>query len=525
MIRKRLKRWAIVFAAVLLIPAVLADEIKAPEAIAAAETWVRHVTADAREEAEAARIDPHLVDGKTVAYIVHLDDGYCICGADDRLLPVYLYNASGAYDPANPNYQCILDEIATRYAKIKDAAERGDPVLDQYRDMLNERAMQWRELSARRVPPPPEQPDGRADPSLMTLPLTCYWKQGSPFNDYCPELTPGADEHTVVGCVATAMAQTMYYWQWPPSGVGSGSGTYHYRYEEPPWWLVEPLANDPGLPGHWNGRLEWHSTNGGELQMTGYWDDTIYEGAQDHSENSAYRTALNDLWSRMNTGSTGYSANPGTATYNWGSMRDVASDPPSTGDLEAAEISYHAGVMVGMDYGLWGSSAFTSNTPWIYKTWFSYDDDVYYVGRSESAMIEEIRWFRPVQLRGSNNPGGHSWNVAGYNTNVSPTQFLMNMGWGGGTTDWYTCDDVFPNGQGHAIRIAPESVVRFVGGGGLFADGSPDDPYINIDYAVSGAPDETTLVFKAGSTHTLSGGVIDKPLTLKGYDVTIEAAP
>ena len=38
------------------------------------------------------------------------------------------------------------------------------------------------------------------------------WSQGSPYNDACPM---GAFERTVTGCVATAMAQVMYYHKCP----------------------------------------------------------------------------------------------------------------------------------------------------------------------------------------------------------------------------------------------------------------------------------------------------------------------
>ena len=44
--------------------------------------------------------------------------------------------------------------------------------------------------------------------------LTSDWSQGSPFNDQCP-IYDG--EHCVTGCVATAMAQVMYYWRYPES--------------------------------------------------------------------------------------------------------------------------------------------------------------------------------------------------------------------------------------------------------------------------------------------------------------------
>ena len=138
-------------------------------------------------------------------------------------------------------------------------------------------------------------------------------------------------------------------------------------------------------------------------------------------------------------------------------------------------------------------------------------------------MTEEIQWMRPVQLCGSSETGGHCWVVAGYNKGTSPWQFLMNMGWGGGTTEWYTCDDVFPNDQVHAVKIAPQGVVKFVGGssGG---DGTPNSPYQDLSTALTEVPDGTTLVFNAGTTHTYpdTSLVLDRPLTLMGHEVTID---
>ena len=54
----------------------------------------------------------------------------------------------------------------------------------------------------------------RASTELHYLPLlTCDWSQGSPYNNQCPEYTNG--ERCVTGCIATAMAQVMYYWRYP----------------------------------------------------------------------------------------------------------------------------------------------------------------------------------------------------------------------------------------------------------------------------------------------------------------------
>lgn len=42
--------------------------------------------------------------------------------------------------------------------------------------------------------------------------LTCWFDQGKFYNDKCPVVD---GEHCLTGCVATAMAQIMYYYQWP----------------------------------------------------------------------------------------------------------------------------------------------------------------------------------------------------------------------------------------------------------------------------------------------------------------------
>jgi len=50
--------------------------------------------------------------------------------------------------------------------------------------------------------------------------LTSSWHQRDPYDQYCPMGDGGL---TVVGCVATAVAQIMKYWQWPVEGTGSHS--------------------------------------------------------------------------------------------------------------------------------------------------------------------------------------------------------------------------------------------------------------------------------------------------------------
>ena len=53
--------------------------------------------------------------------------------------------------------------------------------------------------------------------------LTSLWGQDEPYDALCPEYM---GEQCPTGCVATAMAQIMYYHKWPERGTGSASYTW-----------------------------------------------------------------------------------------------------------------------------------------------------------------------------------------------------------------------------------------------------------------------------------------------------------
>jgi len=502
---------------------------------AAVETWVRHVTADARPDAVVEQMEPHKVDGETVAYIAHLQGGgYCLAGADPLVLPVYLYSPEGTYDPDNPSYQFILWEIGARLEALRQSLAERAPELQPYQEALSERALYWQDLIAGRILARAEDAGVGTEPAMMELDLTSLWDQGSPYNDQCPELTPGVDEHVVVGCTATAMAQIMRYWQWPNTGVGSHSTTYYWRWRNN-WDDEGPVPNDPGIPAGWvaTGRLDWTDAGGGTLWMNGYWDESLYKTARTFGPDQDYLDALSALYGRLTPATTNCSANFGATTYDWSVLQDVHRDPVDNGDPEVAELSYHAGVAADMYYGLHNSSAGLDAAANALATYFRYDSDAVAELRdanTKDKLIEDIQWLRPAELEGWGVGRGHAWVAYGYKE--STDQFLMNMGSYGSSDDWYTLDSVAPDPgpppfpgyavTKHVTRIAPLDVVRFVGAANP-GDGSPDDPHEDIEEAISDAPDGATLIFKAGSDNTFSASTltIDKPLTLKGKDVTI----
>lgn len=502
-----------------------AGELTENQVRTAVETWVRNVTAHARPDAVIERMEPYQVQGKTVAYIAHLvNGGFCLCGGDDLVLPVYLYSPQGTYNPSIPDYQDILQDIADRVKFLNEGLKEKNPLLQSYQQILLERTSFWQELMVRRIPKKMENEEITAEPVKMELNLTSTWDQHSPYNDLCPQLTPGADEHTIVGCGATAISQIMYYWKWPNTGVGSGSTIYNYRWRSN--WDEETLVTNPNIPGGWVGRLEWTAANGGKLRMNGYWDETLYADAQDINASAAYLNALATLYNGLNNASTNCNANFGTATYNWSLMHDDHTDPIDAGDAEVAKLCYHAGIAIGNTYGVSSTGAPSDNVEGALQDHFRFDTDADYQERDINKMTTEILWLRPMYFHGSKpTGGGHNWVVFGYNKGTDPNrEFLMNIGWGR-ASDWYTCDAVpsgYTDNQNQIIQLAPQDVVKFVGATSL-GDGSPDDPYRDIEEAAAEVPNGATLIFKAGSVNTFSASTITitKPLTLKGMNVVI----
>ena len=65
----------------------------------------------------------------------------------------------------------------------------------------------------------------RAKASVVVAPLVqTGWDQDEPYWNLCPKK---GSKFCYTGCVATAMAQVMNYWQWPKQGTGSNTVTYN----------------------------------------------------------------------------------------------------------------------------------------------------------------------------------------------------------------------------------------------------------------------------------------------------------
>jgi len=491
-----------------------ARELREYEVRTAVETWVRHVAPEARPDAIIEWLEPFEINGETGAYIAHLDgSGFCLCGDNEMVLPIYWYSPYGRYDPNIPDFEYILGEIASLKMKLNGLKDEDYGKFQQLQPVFQERAELWEDLLKGHIPTRRQlrnRAKAKAAPDSMSLALTTIWDQNDPYYLQCPQL-PTSGFNCKVGCVATAMAQIMNYWKWPASGNGSELWFYEYRWRSN--WDQEPLAVNPGLniSGWWVGRLDYDTT-AAVLKMNGYWDHSFYLAAIGKSDSTGYRQALDALWSRMDEDTTWLPVNYGATTYRWDLMADSAAAFSPDGRDAVATLCYHAGVSCHMNYHVFVSTSNEGEMVNALKDHFFYDPDATTCGVDMNTMTEEIQWLRAF---------------AAYDTSTDPDRsFRMNMGWAGSGDGWFTYDTVATNGLVFEVtdntkQIAP-TLVRFVGAASP-GDGSPNDPYRDVEEAIVEAPDNSTLIFKAGSNNAFAAATltINRPLTLTGRDVTI----
>ena len=165
--------------------------------------------------------------GAILCHVISLDpEGFVIVSADDLIEPVIAFSPSGQFDPSskNPLGALVSRDLPGRLARVKGMQAADQGALSTAHD-------KWIQLLAF------DQAATRGTLSLSSLsdvrvaPLTqTLWDQqlagGSAcYNYFTPPYAAGNNGNYYCGCVATAMAQLMRYWQFPVNGVGIGSFT------------------------------------------------------------------------------------------------------------------------------------------------------------------------------------------------------------------------------------------------------------------------------------------------------------
>jgi len=133
--------------------------------------------------------------------------GFVIVSGDDIAKPVLGYSDADAFDPNNlpPDFVYYMDDCLAKeieQAIIQGTAQSED-TKEQWDAFLNKNSATL-----------------RASGTVVNPLIQTQWNQTAPYNALCPS-------GTVTGCVATAMAQVMKYWNYPATGTDS------YSYIDP----------------------------------------------------------------------------------------------------------------------------------------------------------------------------------------------------------------------------------------------------------------------------------------------------
>lgn len=212
-----------------------------------------------------------------------------------------------------------------------------------------------------------------------------YWNQEPFYNAMCPG-------GSVTGCVATAMAQIMRYWQYPSIGTGSNC----YDDQQP-----------------------YFSENYG--QLCAEFDTSHYTW----SEMPATLGKDNNQVSKL--------------MYDCGVSVDMDYSPTESGaQVMGGNVSAYTSYInyFGYDQDSINTASYSNYTD---SSWFHLLKNEFIIGR-------------PVQFQGFDpNNGGHSWVCDGYS---SHNMVHMNWGWGGLNNGWFYPSQLNPSPFNFTYGIA-----------------------------------------------------------------------
>ena len=343
-----------------------AGNISANAARTVASNFIHQQTAKGSFRSHVALNDIKLVHAEASSVVTNANDyyafnitggGFVIIAGEDRAPQVLGYSDKGQFDFNRLPYglQGLLDGFKQEIEFLQ--TYKGDDLIP---------APQSLNASSSGV-----------EPLIKTT-----WGQEDPYDWQCP-VYQGL--YSAVGCVATAMAQVMKYWQYP-EGSGSISGYYCSTIRQ----------NLQALPA---------TTFNYSLMLNSYchWDYDLHELIQD--------------------------------TYTDAQGQEVA------------KLSRYCGQAVDMNYHPDGSGAYTQDQRNAMVN-FGYRSSAQYVQKGgwygggytttqwETMMKTELDAGRPILYAASDAGGGagHAFICDGYN---SEGKFHYNFGWYGTCDGWY----------------------------------------------------------------------------------------
>ena len=180
----------------LLAEATMAETVDRGRARQAATTFLNNNGAQTR-----GLTDVTLATGFSNVYVFTTENSFVLMAADDRVQPILGYSLTGRFD-----YENMPDN---KRAWIEGYGNEIQYAIAHQTRASSEVTQQWRDLVE-------GNPDMNRATVVVAPLIQTQWDQGYPYNMLCPG-------YSMTGCVATAMAQIMKYWNYPAHGIGSHS--------------------------------------------------------------------------------------------------------------------------------------------------------------------------------------------------------------------------------------------------------------------------------------------------------------
>jgi len=292
-------------------------------------------------------------DSVTSYYVYNIGDnqGFVIAAGEDAVKSVLGYSLEGSFSNSSipSNVKVWLNHYAS---EIKYAAASGisAALLDS--------------ISGLKSSGSTTQTGDVVAPLLGNI----KWDQSSPYNLLCPK---SGSTYTETGCVATAMAQIMKYYQWPVTGTGTVS------YRDSPYGTLS--VNFSKSTYDWTDMLDGYGFSGSGLTTTGKQDTAV-----------------------------------ATLMYNCG---------------VAAKMQYNTDANGGSSANVYDAATALVTNFGYDKNIQVYDRSIYTESQWESLIKAELNAARPVLYAGNESDSvGHAFVCDGYD---SDDLYHINWGWSG----------------------------------------------------------------------------------------------
>lgn len=407
--------------------------------------------------------------GQVIAYVIkYLPSGYVVVSGDDRVEPIIVFDvqANFRWDEPERNFlrYFLGKEMPVRTEHVKTKAAMGIIVEDH---------PNWTKLRSK-VQKRENLRDIIFDISL------------SPAGTEVPANTPGAGMPTApAGTTFTLLGTADWNQLWP--------------------YNTTVVANNDNIANIPTGCVATAIAIKARYHM---WPIT---GTGPHTYNDT--VSVPGRGNSNFTHTVDYSAQ----YYNWGNMptTDIA-----TANADVADLMYHAGVSVDMNYEIGNSTAVTAAVANAMDNFFRYKGTDIVTANHNQPIIDSIRGELPVVIRAAETNGnnGHALVVDGYRETEAPF-FHMNLGWGGDNNGWYHLDGI-PGSRTitHSLPYsAPTNYIYVDGIWRLSANGNLQSAYWVISQGISATPVGGHLWIKGGINYPGATATFDKPMTIHSY--------